>query len=92
MTIIFRKDKSLVVGNKLLINNKYELMIDPLEEILQYHRDRISLGYVASHKTFIKNYEDLKERLNGKLDSKIIVSDLNDLKDKIMSPDFKFIR
>jgi len=92
MTIIFRKDKSLVVGNKLLINNKYELMIDPLEEILQYHRDRISLGYIASHKSFIRNYEDLKGRLDGKLENKIFVSDLNELKDKIMSPDFKFIR
>ncbi len=92
MTIIFRKDKSLVVGNKLLIDNKHELMIDPLEEILHYHSDRISLGYIASHKSFIKNYDDVAKRLNGKLDNKIIVSDLKKLKDKIMSPNFKFIR
>ncbi len=91
MTVIFRNDKSLTVGNKLAITTNYELEIDALKEILYYHDDKIILAYLAAHKSFIKNFDKLEE-LNGSLDGKIIVSDLNILKEKLLSDQFNFIR
>lgn len=92
LTIMFRRDKSPVIGNKLSINNKRYLDIESLDEIIDYHADRISLGYIASHKSFINNFDDLKARLHNKLNNRIIVSDLNELKNKLMSTEFVFIR
>jgi CRISPR-associated protein Cst2 len=92
MTIMFRKDKSPIIGNKLKIDEHYMLDIDALEEIINYHSERISLGYIASHKSFIKNFDELKKRLHNQLDNRIIVSDLNELKNKILSSEFNFIR
>ncbi len=92
MTMMFRKDKSPIIGNKLIIDDHRMLDIDALEEVINYHADRISLGYVASHKSFIKNFDELKKRLHNELDNRIVVSDLNELKSKILSSEFNFIR
>jgi CRISPR-associated protein Cst2 len=91
MTVIFRKDKSLVVGNKLKIDEGYNLDIEALEEIMEFHKNEISLAYIGSHKSFITNYENLLG-LNGKLDGRLFVSDMITLKDKLLSNQFKLIR
>jgi CRISPR/Cas system-associated protein Cas7 (RAMP superfamily) len=91
MTIILRKDKSPVVGSKLSIDDKYNVKIDDLEEILEYHKDKISLSYIGSHKSFAKNFDKLLS-LNGKLDGKLFVSDMITLKAKLLSDEFKLIR
>ncbi len=96
MTVIFRKDKSLIVGDKLRINEKYDLEIDPLIEILKYHKDKIVLAYIAAHKSFIKNFDTVKkelEKLNEEyLSDKFFISDMIELKDKLLSDNFAFIR
>jgi CRISPR-associated protein Cst2 len=91
MTVIFREDKSLIIGDKLSIDSKYNVKIDSLREILKYHKPKITLGYIASHKSFATNYDKLME-LNGELDDKIFVSDLITLKEKLLSDEFKMIR
>jgi CRISPR-associated protein Cst2 len=91
MTVVFRDDKALVVGDKLSIDNERNVKIDALEEILQYHEQKISLAYVASHKSFVRNYDELI-KLNGKLDGKLFASDLITLKQKLLSNEFKMIR
>jgi CRISPR-associated protein Cst2 len=91
VAIVFREDKSLVLGNKLSIDKQYNVDIEELKEALEYHHDRISLAYLASHKSFIKNFEELMS-LNGELGGKLVVSDLITLKDKLLSPEFKLIR
>jgi CRISPR-associated protein Cst2 len=91
MTVIFREDKSLVVGDRLSIDNKYNIDVDALEEILQYHKDKISIAYVASHKFFANNFDKLME-LNGKLGGKLFATDMITLKEKLLSNDFKMIR
>jgi hypothetical protein len=58
---------------------------------MEYHRDKISLAYVASHKSFIKNSDELMS-LNGALDGRVFVSDLITLKEKLLSNDFELIR
>ena len=85
MTVIFRKEKSLVVGNKLKIDRDYNLDLGALEEILQFHKNEICLGYVGSHKSFIKNFNDLS-RLEKNFDGKLFTSDMITLKDKLLSP------
>ena len=91
MTVTFREDKSLVVGDKLSIDKQYNVDIKALEEILQYHKQEITLAYIASHKSFVKNYDNLID-LNGKLDGKLFTSDLITLKQKLLSSEFKMIR
>jgi CRISPR-associated protein Cst2 len=91
MTVTFREDKALVVGDKLSIDKEYIVDIEALEEILEYHKDKISLAYIASHKSFAKNHNKLIE-LNGKLDGKLFSSDLITLKQKLLSSEFKIIR
>jgi CRISPR-associated protein Cst2 len=91
IVVTFREDKSLVVGDKLSIDNKYILNISALKEILQYHKEKISLAYVASHESFLKNYEELM-KLNGELDGKLFASNLIILKQKLLSNEFKVIR
>ena len=91
VALVFREDKSLIVGNKLSIDNKYNVDIEALKEALRYHENKISLAYVASHRSFIKNFDDLKS-LNGQLDNKVFVSDLITLKEKLLSDEFKLIR
>jgi CRISPR-associated protein Cst2 len=96
MTVFFRQDKSLVVGDKLKIDKDYKLQIDPLIEILKYHKDKITLGYVAAHKSFITNYKTVLETLDelndDKLNKKFYISDMTELKNKFLSNEFKFIR
>ena len=91
MTVMFRQDKSLVIGDKLSVDTGYNVNINNLEEMIRYHNNKISLGYIAAHKSFCKNYEALAE-LNGSFDGKLVVSDMVDLKDKLLSEDFKLIR
>lgn len=91
MTVMFRQDKSLVVGDRLLIDTNYNLNLQNLEEMLRYHGNKISLEYIAAHKSFCKNFEELA-KLTGSFDGKLAVSDLVDLKDKLLSEDFKLIR
>jgi CRISPR-associated protein Cst2 len=91
VAIVFREDKSLVIGNKLSIDKQFNVDMEALKEALGYHQKRISLAYVASHKSFIKNFEELKS-LNGELGGKLAVSDLITLKEKLLSDDFKLIR
>jgi CRISPR-associated protein Cst2 len=91
MTVIFRNDKSLVVGNKLRMDKDYNVDIDALEEILKFHRNEISLAYIASHKSFTKNFNDLMG-LDGELAGKLFVSDMITLKEKLLSDEFKLIR
>ena len=57
ITIIFRKDKSLTMGDKLRIDTQYNLDIPALMEALEYHKNEISLAYVASHESFLNNYD-----------------------------------
>lgn len=91
VAIIFREDKSLVVGNKLSIDKQYNIDLETLKEAIGYHHNKISLAYVASHKSFIKNFEELMS-LNGQLENKVFVSDLITLKEKLLSDEFKLIR
>jgi CRISPR-associated protein Cst2 len=91
VAIVFREDKSLVVGNKLSIDREYNIDLEALKEALEYNRDKISLAYVASHKSFVKNFEELIS-LNGHLDNRIFVSDLITLKEKLLSDEFNLIR
>jgi hypothetical protein len=91
MTVVFREDKSLVVGDKLSIDKQRNVDVGALEEILQYHKNKITLGYIAYHKSFAKNYDKLIE-LNGKLAGKLFTSDLITLKQKLLSNEFKMIR
>jgi CRISPR-associated protein Cst2 len=91
MTVIFRKDKSLVVGNKLRIDPQYHVDVNALQEILEFHKNEISLAYIGSHKSFLNNFNILAE-LNGKLDGKLFVSDMITLKEKLLSDEFKLIR
>jgi CRISPR/Cas system-associated protein Cas7 (RAMP superfamily) len=91
MTVMFRQDKSLVIGDRLLIDTNYNLNIKNLQEMLRYQSSKISLGYIAAHKSFCKNYEELAG-MTGSLDGRFVVSDLVDLKDKLLSDDFKLIR
>jgi CRISPR-associated protein Cst2 len=91
VVIIFRQDKSLVIGNKLSIDKNYNIEIEALKEALEYHRDKVSLAYVATHKSFIKNFDKLMS-LNGQFDNRVFVSDLITLKEKLLSEEFKLIR
>jgi CRISPR-associated protein Cst2 len=91
MTVTFREDKALIVGDKLSIDKHYNVDIEALEEILEYHKGKISLSYIASHKSFATNYNKLIG-LNGKLDGKLFASDLITLKQKLLSSEFKMIR
>lgn len=91
MAVVFRDDKALVVGDKLSVDRERNVKIDALEEILQYHEQKISLAYIASHKSFARNYDELI-KLNGKLDGKLFASDLIRLKQKLLSSEFKMIR
>ncbi|WP_148686728.1 type I-B CRISPR-associated protein Cas7/Cst2/DevR [Candidatus Nitrosocosmicus hydrocola] len=93
---IFRNDRSLMVGNKLAVEEDYRVKIEPLKEILRYHRDRISLVYIASFRSFISNFNELEALEKSEdlkdLHGKIFVSDMATLKDKLLSQDFKLIR
>jgi CRISPR-associated protein Cst2 len=92
MTVVFRNDKSLIVGDKLTVDQQYKLNIEPLREILQYHGDRVALAYVASHKSFISNYIELQDLINDEdLKGRVFVSDMIQLKQKLLSDEFKFI-
>lgn len=91
MTVMFRQDKALIVGDRLSIDKKYNINVGNLEEMLRYHSKKISLGYIGAHKSICKNYkrlDDLKESFDGKL----FVSDMVELKDKLLSDEFKLIR
>jgi hypothetical protein len=108
MTIVFRNDKSLIVGDKLVAESSsgdqtsLRLKIEPLREILHYHSNGISLAYIASHKSFISNYNELldlmkdENRLKDKdfenLKEKIIISDMIGLRQKMLSDTFNLIR
>jgi CRISPR-associated protein Cst2 len=45
MTVVFRNDKSLIVGDKLIFDQKSNLKVESLREIMHYHSDKISLAY-----------------------------------------------
>ena len=87
----------MIVGDKLKINEKYELELEPLIEVLRFHKDKISLAYIGAHKSFIRNFDEAKEEF-GKLDNdifngRLFFSDLIHLKEKFLTnDDFKFIR
>lgn len=93
MTVVFRNDKSPIVGDKLLVDRQSKLKVEPLKEIMHYHIDKISLAYIASHKSFISNYEDLFGLANdAPLKEKVFVSDMIELKQKLLSDTFNLIR
>jgi CRISPR-associated protein Cas7/Cst2/DevR subtype I-B len=100
MTVVFRNDKSLIVGDKLKVDQQSNLKVEPLMEIMRYHGDKISLAYVACHKSFINNYDalkGLKDELqglkdDGPLSGKVFVSDMVELKQKLLSDKFNIIR
>lgn len=95
MTVVFRNDKSLIVGDKLqiqVVDQQSKLKVDPLREILRYHSNKISLAFIASHKSFISNYDELEGLGNDEdLRRKVFVSDMIELKQKLLSDEFKFI-
>jgi CRISPR-associated protein Cst2 len=93
MTVVFRNDKSLIVGDKLVVDQQSNLKVESLREIMHYHSDKISLAYVASHKSFISNYDDLQSLMNYEpLRGKVFVSDMIELKQKLLSDTFNLIR
>jgi CRISPR-associated protein Cst2 len=93
MTVVFRNDKSLVIGDKLLVDRQSKLELEPLKEIMHYHIDKISLAYIASHKSFISNYKGLSGLANDTpLKEKVFVSDMIQLKQKLLSDKFNLMR
>ena len=79
MVVTFRGEKSPVVGDKLRIDENYNLDISALTEAFSYHESGITLAYVAGDKSFLNNFEDL-EKLNGGHGGKVFASDLVSLK------------
>ena len=94
LTVIFRSDKSPIIGDKLRINDQYEVEIEPLKEILTYHQDKISLAYIGAHKSFIKNFDKLETLTDDPnfLKDKLFVSNLTTIKEKFLSKEFDLIR
>ena len=93
MTIIFRNDKSLAIGDKLRIDTQYNLNIDALVEALQYHKREISLAYVAANDTFLSNFDEMIA-LNAQANvcNNLHASHLVELKRKILDNSFKFFK
>jgi len=86
----FRDDKTLTIADKLRIDENYNLDVEALKEALDYHKDSLKEVYIGGMKSFVKNWDDVVEELNGYLDGKIRVKDLPSLKDLVISNDFKF--
>lgn len=88
--IVFRDDKTLTVADKLRINEQYELDIDALKEVIDYHKDGIKEIYIAGFKSFVKNWDAVKKELDGYAGGKVKVMDLTELKNMFLGNSFKF--
>ena len=90
LVLVFRDDKTLTVGDKLRIDESYNLDIDALKEVLDYHKDGIKEVYIAGFGSFLNNWDELVKELNGYLDGKVKVMKLTEFKNLVLSEDFKF--
>lgn len=86
--VVFRDDKTLTIADKLRINANYELDINALKEVLEYHKDEIKEVYIGGFKSFVKNWDAVKSELDGFL-GKVKVIELTELKEMLLSDDFK---
>ncbi|MEM2857095.1 MAG: type I-B CRISPR-associated protein Cas7/Cst2/DevR [Candidatus Nitrosocaldus sp.] len=91
LAMVLRDDKTMTIGDKLSINNNYELDVNALNEVLVYHSKRIKEAYIGYFASFIRNSGEL-EKLNSlnSYNTKIEVMSLPELKQKVLSDEFKF--
>ncbi len=93
LAMVLRDDKTMTIGDKLRINNNYELDVDALKEVLVYHSNRIKEAYIGYFDSFIRNGEELKKLNSLNSDNtkiKVEVMSLPELKQKVLSNEFKF--
>lgn len=86
LAIVLRDDKTMTIGDKLSINANHELDINALEEVLTYHKKRLKEVYIGYFRSFLRNADEVN-RLNS---DKAKVMSLPDLKNLILSDDFRF--
>lgn len=86
LTIVLRDDKTMTIGDKLSINANYELDVNALKEVLDYHRKRIKEVYIGYFSSFLRNVNEVN-MLNG---GNVKVMPLPELKNLIQGDDFRF--
>jgi len=89
IVLAFRDDKSLTIADKLRVNRDYELDIEAFKEAIDYHKDSLKKVYLAGFKSFVKNWDAVVKELDG-YQNIVKVMDITDLKNMVLSDDFKF--
>jgi CRISPR-associated protein Cst2 len=90
LVMLLKDDKSISIGDKLKIDQKYNLDITALEEALVFSEDSIKEAYIAGMKSFINNWKDVKERLGSM--KNVQVMDMTSFKKMILGGNFNFYR
>ncbi|GIU72270.1 MAG: type I-B CRISPR-associated protein Cas7/Cst2/DevR [Candidatus Nitrosocaldaceae archaeon] len=91
ITIVFRDDKTLTIGDKLRIDANYNLDIDALLEAIKRHKNRIKEFYIGYSRTFINNEEESKDAIKGldeDIKAKVKVMDIVELKSEVLKNEF----
>jgi CRISPR-associated protein Cst2 len=86
IVLVFRDDKTLTIGDKLMIDENYNLNIDSLIETIDYHKNRIKEIYIGYSNSFIKNANKLIEKCQN---HSIEVIPIAELKNKVLSNEFR---
>jgi len=78
-----RNDKAITIGNKLMIDEKYDLDIKSLKEALKYSSDEIEKVYFSSFSSFLNNLDEVKKELENMDELDVEIRPMDELK-KIM--------
>jgi CRISPR-associated protein Cst2 len=92
ITMVFRDDKTLTIGDKLIIDQNYRVNIDALVDAIRYHANRIKEIYIGYSPSFISNVDELTTITNRidveELRNKITIMNIADLKNRILDNNF----
>lgn len=80
MVVVFRNDKSLTIADKLRIDEKYNLDISALKEIIELFHDKIEKVLIGGLKSFVRNWPDIEGLKNDKIE----VMELVRLKERLL--------
>ncbi len=86
IALVFRDDKTLTIGDKLRIDENYNLDIDSLIEAIDYHKNRIKEVYIGYSNSFIKNGDELVKKCQN---NGIKVMPIAELKNKVLNNEFR---
>lgn len=88
IVIAERGDKAITIGDKLKIDEDYNLDIDSLLEALHYSSEELNQVYFSSFSSFLNNLNEVKEKLETVDDIDVSIESMGELKNNMIEQNY----